>query len=77
MSKLAEIQERAVTLDARRREIEQRVAGLAERAIDAQEVGRAMAQFTDVWEVLLAPERAAGREGAHRPHRLRQGRTVS
>jgi len=54
MAKLAESQERLVTLERRQREL----ADQPERQpIDVDAVGRALAQFTELWDVLLAPER--------------------
>jgi len=57
MAKLAESQERAVALERRHREVAERLEAVALKAIDPEAVGRALAQFTDVWDVLLAPER--------------------
>jgi site-specific DNA recombinase len=57
MAKLEETQERLTTLESRKREIEQRVAALAAHDVDPEAVGRALAQFSDVWDVLLTPER--------------------
>jgi len=57
MAKLTESQERLTTLESRQREIEQRVAALVNQDVDPADVGRALAQFTDIWEVLLTPER--------------------
>lgn len=57
MPKLAYTQERVTTLDNRQREITEKQAELAARDVDPIAVGRALAQFTDLWDVLLAPER--------------------
>jgi len=57
MAKLAESQERFVTMERRHREVAERLKAVALKAIDPEAVGRALAQFTDVWDVLLAPER--------------------
>ena len=57
MAKLAETQERVMTLEHRHREATDRLATLAAQDVDPAEVGRALAQFTDIWDVLLTPER--------------------
>jgi site-specific DNA recombinase len=57
MAKLAEVQERVVGLEQRQREIADRRLGLADQHVDPEAVQRALAQFTDVWDVLLSPER--------------------
>jgi site-specific DNA recombinase len=57
MAKLAETQDRVTTLECRRREIDDRVVSLAAQDVDPDAVRRALAQFTDVWDVLLTPER--------------------
>jgi site-specific DNA recombinase len=54
MAKLAESQERLVTLERRQRELADRPV---DKEIDIDAVGRALTQFTDLWDVLLAPER--------------------
>jgi site-specific DNA recombinase len=57
MAKLTETQERLTTLERRHREVADRQAVLAAQDVDPEAVGRAVAQFTDLWEVLLTPER--------------------
>ncbi len=57
MAKLAETQERVTTMERRQREVADRRAALAEQEVDPVAVGRALAQFTDIWDVLLTPER--------------------
>lgn len=57
MAKLAETQERFTTLERRRAEIVDRQATLTAQDVDPAAVGRALAQFTDIWEVLLTRER--------------------
>ncbi len=57
MAKLAEAQERVVALERRRREIGDQRTSLAAQDVDPEAVGRALAQFTDVWDVLLTPEK--------------------
>jgi site-specific DNA recombinase len=54
MAKLAEAQERLVVLERRQRELADKPE---HQAIDVDAVGRALAQFTELWDVLLAPER--------------------
>jgi site-specific DNA recombinase len=54
MAKLAESQERLVVLERRQREL----ADLpVHQQIDVDRVGRVLAEFTELWGVLLAPER--------------------
>jgi site-specific DNA recombinase len=57
MAKLAESQERVVTLERRQRELVERQAALNDQDVDPHAVRTALAQFTDVWDVLLTPER--------------------
>jgi site-specific DNA recombinase len=57
MVKLAETQERLTALERRKREVAERLAALDGQDVDPAAVGRALAQFTDLWGVLLAPER--------------------
>ncbi len=57
MARLAEAQERVVALERRQREIGDRRTILATQNVDPEAVGRALATFTDVWDVLLTPER--------------------
>jgi site-specific DNA recombinase len=57
MAKLAETQERFTTMERRQREVAGRQAALDNQDVDPADVGRALAQFTDIWEVLLSPER--------------------
>jgi site-specific DNA recombinase len=57
MAKLAETQERLTNGERREREIGDRLRAVAEQEIDPVAVGHALAQFTDLWEVLLTPER--------------------
>jgi site-specific DNA recombinase len=57
MARLAETQERGMTLERRHREVEDRQRALDGQDVDPEVVGRALAQFTDVWGVLLTPER--------------------
>jgi len=57
MAKLAEARERLTTLERRQREVGERQAALDNQDVDPADVGRALAQFMDIWEVLLTPER--------------------
>lgn len=57
IARLGTVQERTVVLERRRREVADRDETLAAQVVDADAVGRGLAQFTDVWNVLLAPER--------------------
>jgi site-specific DNA recombinase len=57
LAKLSESQERLTLLESRGQEIERRVAALAAQDVDPDAVGLALAQFTELWDVLLAPER--------------------
>jgi site-specific DNA recombinase len=57
MAKLAESQERVVALERRQREIADRRRTLDDQDVDPAALGRALAQFTEVWDVLLTPER--------------------
>ena len=57
MGRVAETQERLTTLESRKREIEQRVVTLAAQDVDPVAVRHALAQFTEIWDVLLTPER--------------------
>jgi site-specific DNA recombinase len=57
MAKLTRTQERLTTSQRRQREVADRLAALDGQDVDPTAVGRALAQFTDLWDVLLAPER--------------------
>jgi hypothetical protein len=57
MGKLAETQERLTTLERRQREVADRLQALVAQDVDPVAVGRALAQFTENWDVLLSPER--------------------
>jgi site-specific DNA recombinase len=57
LAKLAESQERVVAQERRQREIAERLASLDGQEVEPEAVRRALTQFTDVWDVLLAPER--------------------
>jgi len=57
MAKLAESQERFVTMERRHREVAERLKAVALKAIEPEAIRRALTQFTDVWDVLLTPER--------------------
>jgi hypothetical protein len=57
MAKLAESQDRLVALERRHREVADRQQTLDGQDVDPAAVGRALAQFTEVWDVLLTPER--------------------
>jgi site-specific DNA recombinase len=57
MAKLAETQERLAVLERRQREVADRLVALDGQAVDPVAVGRALAQFTEIWDVLLTPER--------------------
>jgi site-specific DNA recombinase len=57
MAKLAETQERVTTLNRSQRQIVERMEALAGQDVDPEAVGRVLAQFTDLWDVLLTPER--------------------
>ena len=57
MPKLGVTQEPVTTLERRQSEIADRLVALAAQDIDPELVRRALAQFTDLWDVLLAPER--------------------
>ena len=57
MTTVAESQERVVALERRQRDVADRQRVLDGQEVDPEAVGRALAQFTGVWDVLLAPER--------------------
>ena len=57
MSKLSETQERLTTLERRQREIAERQVALDGQDVDPEAVRRALGQFTEIWDVLLTPER--------------------
>jgi hypothetical protein len=57
MAKLAESQDRVVTLEHRQRELAERQATLDDNDVDPEAVRRALAQFSEIWDVLLTPER--------------------
>ena len=57
MAKLAETQERSTTLEARRRDVADRLIVLGGQDVEPEAVRRALAQFTELWDVLLSPER--------------------
>jgi site-specific DNA recombinase len=57
MAKLAETQERMTTMERRQREVADRLVALDGQEVDPDAVGRALAQFTEIWDVLLTPER--------------------
>ena len=57
IAKLAETQERLTTLERRQREVTERLVALDGQDVDPVAVGRALAQFTEIWDVLLSPER--------------------
>jgi len=57
MAKLAESQDRLVALERRHREVADRQQTLDGQDVDPAALGQALAQFTDVWDVLLTPER--------------------
>jgi hypothetical protein len=57
MAKLAESQERLVALERRHREVAGEQVTLDGQDIDPNAVGKALAQFTDIWDVLRTPER--------------------
>jgi hypothetical protein len=57
MAKLAETQERLTTSERRQREVADRLTALDGQNVDPAAVGRALARFTNLWDVLLAPER--------------------
>ena len=57
MAKLAEAQHRVVVLERRGRDTDERLSESQAHVVDPEAVRRALAQFTDVWEVLLTPER--------------------
>jgi site-specific DNA recombinase len=56
-AELNRVQERLATLDARLREIADRLAALREQDVDRDAVARALADFDEIWSVLLVPER--------------------
>jgi site-specific DNA recombinase len=55
--RLADTQERLTTLERRQHEVAQRQAALDDQEVESAAVGRALAQFTELWDVLLTPER--------------------
>jgi hypothetical protein len=57
LAKVGEAQERLTTLQGRQREVAARLVALDGQDLDPVAVGRALAQFTDLWDVLLTPER--------------------
>jgi site-specific DNA recombinase len=57
LTRLAETQGRLTDLERRQREVAERLKAVALKEIDSEEVRRALAQFTDLWNVLLTPER--------------------
>jgi len=57
MAKLAEAQERLTTLERRQREVAERQATLVAHDVDPVAVRHTLAQFTEIWDVLLTPER--------------------
>lgn len=57
IAKLSEAQKRIVVLERRQREIGDQQTSLAAQDVDSEAVARAVAQFTEVWDVLLTPER--------------------
>ena len=57
MAKLAETQDRITTSERRQREVADRMVALDRQDVDSVAVRRALVQFTDVWDVLLSPER--------------------
>jgi hypothetical protein len=57
MARLTESQERLITLECRQREVAGRQVALDGQDVDPKAVGRTLAQFTEIWDVLLTPER--------------------
>ncbi len=56
-SELNRAQERLATVERRLREIADRVAALRSQEVDRDAVARALADFDEIWSVLLVPER--------------------
>ena len=50
-------QERVAAMEARRVEVQARENALADQTVVEAEVGRALVEFTDLWDVLATPER--------------------
>jgi site-specific DNA recombinase len=57
MVKLAATQERLATLERRQHEVTDRLVALDGQDVDPEALRSALAQFTELWEVLLTPER--------------------
>ncbi len=57
MSRLADAQERANVMEDRRQAVADRLEELAAQDVDSDAICRALTQFTELWDVLLAPER--------------------
>jgi site-specific DNA recombinase len=57
MAKLADTHERVTTLDRRQGEVAERLVALDCQDVNPAAIGRALAQFTDLWDVLSSPER--------------------
>jgi hypothetical protein len=57
MAKLGETKERLTTLGRRQREIADKQAALANQDLEPEAVRHTVAQFTDIWDVLLKRER--------------------
>jgi len=57
MAKLAETQERLTSMECRQREVADRREALAGQDVEPEAVRRALVRFTDIWDVLLSPER--------------------
>jgi len=53
----SETQERFATMERRQGEVAEWLQAVALKAIDPEAVRKALGQFTDVWDVLLTPER--------------------
>jgi len=57
LTTLAATQERLTGIERRQREVADRWDALAGQDVEPEAVRRALAQFTDIWDVLLTPER--------------------
>ena len=56
-NELAKAQERVGLFEARQREIGEQLADLKAQVIDSEAVARALAEFDELWSVLLVRER--------------------
>ena len=57
MARLGEAQARLATIDARSRDVAERLEAVASEVIHPDDLGRALEQFTPIWDVLAAQEK--------------------